>query len=42
MKGPPEVFELLLAKPVAVAGRVAGVIRRSIAFDARTDGSEEE
>jgi hypothetical protein len=37
MKSPTEVFELLLAKPVAVAGRIAGVVRRSITFDGQDE-----
>ena len=37
MECPAEAFELLLAKPVAVAGRVAGVVGRSIAFDCQDE-----
>ena len=37
MECPTEVFELLLSKPVAVAGRIAGVVRRSIALDGQDE-----
>ena len=37
MECPAEVFELLLSKPVAVAGRIAGVVRRSIALDGQDE-----
>lgn len=37
MEGPAEVFELLLPKTVAVAGRITGVVRGSIALDGQDE-----
>src|ERR1035437_7353178 len=37
MKSPPEVFELLLAKPIAVTGGVAGMVRRSITLNGQDE-----